>query len=146
VRAFFADFRELSEEFIAALPWSGAGASLRVAATEANAAARKILQLRVDLPNGSLVTRADIGYAVCCAAGDVTHGDGRYQEDRLAQFVARLVPAVGAREAGQVPGLEGAAWSREVDAVLNPRLVWSRRADLQFVWFGKEPHPRYLAE
>ena len=33
VRAFFADFRELSEEFIAALPWSGAGASLRVAAT-----------------------------------------------------------------------------------------------------------------
>ena len=145
VRAFFVAFPDLAEELIAQLRWSGTGGRRQVAAREANSAAQRRLHIPVDVRNGSLVSRDDVTHAICCAAADVVHRDGRRQKDRLAQFVAALVPVVGAREAGQAAGLEGAASSRAVDGVLNSRLVWSRRADLQFIWYGEEPDPRRLA-
>jgi hypothetical protein len=121
VRAFAANFPSLAKTLEKAIAWSGPRGRSSAPAAEANAVARSLLGIRVDLRVGELVSAARIEEAKALAAGDVHFRAGGDQMEWVDERLDRCLQRVGAQAAARWAGaMRGAAWSCAVDVLMNP--------------------------
>jgi hypothetical protein len=99
---------------------------------------RDMLGITVDIRVGRLLTPAQVDAAVELASGDSCMCGDPLTRDYIADAVHCRVLGVGRRGGALLPGLIGAAWSRDVDVVLNDAAVWEARTDYTGVRLGDE--------
>jgi hypothetical protein len=120
VATFAAAFPKLRRVLKAKIAWSDRGGGLSAPAAAANALARRLLGIRVDLRVGSLVSGDGIQEALWLAAGEVSGRSADCLGSQIFDLIESRVPTVEARENGPAYYLAGAAWSCDVNAALSP--------------------------
>ena len=125
-------YGELGSALMDAIAWDRIGWRRSAPADTANAIAREILGIPVDLRMGALVRAAEVTSVTRLAAGHANFAGDDSDAARLRAFVSRMVPRVRPQTAGSAGVFRcslGAAWSVALDQALNSPAVWCRDAN-----------------
>ena len=125
---FCADFPGLADALSEALPWEGTGAG-RYTEFFVDGLLMMEAELDVDFRKGSLVSAACVEHAITLAAGDFGPAGCPPMKTQLLRHVHKNLQEVRVQEILGVTGVFGAAWSCDVNALLNDRRIWSRDGD-----------------
>ena len=121
VARFAANFAKAESALMAAVRWTGW--RLAAPAGAANAVASELLGIEVDVRKGFLVPQDRIDETIDHVCDLAQRSDP--ERDAVVERVKRMLPRIGSAVAGFSPGyLLGAAWSCELDRVLNTAAVW----------------------
>jgi hypothetical protein len=123
----------LQADLMGAIPWRRAGWTATAAPGVANAIASEIIGIPVDLRAGALIRWREVRDAIDLAAGMSFEPGEANPRPRVWDFVHEALPRVGSRARtvrGALRrvhrGMGKAAWSEDVDAVLNSPALWAR--------------------